>query len=223
MYYYGTCNDCGVNFPYCVIIDYKLRVDGTSSVAANTSREENLFTHSEKFGSNITLLCSSSLTGVNDSVLDIPVEFMFNSSGTNYTKSGGCMNTESVVAEANWIISRQNFPPYDCTLTIVDFGSKDIGEYQCAGLLPRDDSQYKKDWSKVTITLLNRDLPTKPPKRKSKYLPVISIAAVLLLFVPFVIYKIYSRKSQQDHPPALTPASSTASEFYLSRGGMVNY
>ena len=200
-------------------IDYRLRADDTGSVVANTSREENLTTLSKEFeiGGNVTLLCASSLTGVNDSVLDIPVVFAFKMSGTNSTKSGVCHNkdniTTPVTTEANWIISRQSFPPYDCILTIVDCGSKDVGEYQCAGLLPRDDdSQYEKDWSKVTIKLLNRDLP---PKGKSNHLSLISIAAVLFLIVPvliIIIYKIY-RKSQY-HLPLVTPASSTTSKLY---------
>lgn len=196
------------------IIDYKLRVDGKSSVAANTSREENLVTYKESVGNNVTLLCSSSLTGDSDTALDIQVVFIFrSSSGAKHIKSAGCSNGEDVAAEANWIISRQQFPPYDCTLTIVDFGSKDIGEYQCAGLLPRGDSQYKHDWSKVTVSLLNHDLPAKPTERKSNYLPLISIAAVLLLFVPFLLYKVYRRR-QQDQGPTLVHASSTASEFF---------
>ena len=202
-------------FPCYVIIDYKLRVDGSSSVVANTSGEENSITHREKFGSNVTLLCSSSLMGVNDSALDIPVEFIFNSSGTN--KSGGCMNSKNVTTEDNWIIHRQIFPPYECTLTIVDFSSKDTGEYQCAGLLPReDDSQFKKDWSKVTVTLLSNDLPpTKPPKTGLKYLALISIGAVLLL-IPgflFIVYKKYRKRSQRGHRPNLVHASSTTSEI----------
>jgi hypothetical protein len=219
VYYASICNDCGAHFP-CFMwpcIDYKLRrING--SVAADTSREEDSIIHKEKFGSNVTLLCSSSLTGVNDSVLDIPVVFVFNSSGTN--KSGGCMNTGNVATEANWITNRQSFPPYECTLTIVDFGSKDIGEYQCAGLLPReDDSQYEKDWSKVTVTLLSRDLPKKLPKRESKYMPLISIGAVLLLFIPsFLLYKKFRKRSQRDHRPNLAHTSSTTSEFFFLSG-----
>ena len=202
-------------------IDYKLNIYDTSSspsVTADNNTEGNLIIYN---GSNITLLCSSSLTGVNDSALDIPVEFAFNSSGTNYTKSGKCMNTESINTEANWIISRQHFPPYDCTLTIVDFSSKDIGEYRCAGLLPRDGAQYEKDWSEViSVTLLNTDFPTKPSKRKLKTLPLISITALLLcvIAVPFVVYKYYSKcKRRQDHQPVMTPASSTISKFDLKR------
>ena len=197
-----------------VTIDYKLRVNGSSSVATNTSREQNSIIHREKFGSIVTLLCSSSQTGVNDSALDIPVEFIFNSdSGTN--KSGRCMKSKSVTVEDNWIIYRQFFPPYECTLTIIDFSSKDTGEYRCAGLLPReDDSQYKKDWSKVTITLLSNDLPpTKPPKTELKYLALISIGAVLLLIPGFLLYKKYRRQSQQGHRPNLAHASSTTSEI----------
>ena len=196
-------------------IDYKLRVNGSSSVAANTSREQNLITHREKFGSNVTLLCSSSLTGVNDSALDIPVEFVFNSvSGIN--KSGECTNSKSVTVEDNWIIYRQTFPPYECTLKIIDFSSKDIGDYNCVGLLPReDDSQYKKDQSKVTITLqLSNDLPpTKPPKTELKYLALISIGAVLVLVFLISGFLIYRKWPQQGHRPNLAHASSITSKI----------
>lgn len=131
------------------------------------------------------------------------------------------MSTESINTEANWIMSRQNFPPYDCILTIVDFGSKDIGEYHCAGLLPRDASQYEKDWSKVTIVidLLKRGVPTKPSKRKSKNLPLVSITALLLpiilcvsiIAVSFIIVKHYKQRKKRQ--PVMTPGSSTTSEL----------
>ena len=187
----------------------------TSNLPADTNREEKKITYNEKFGNNVILVCSSSLTSVNDSALDVPVEFVFNNpSGPNYIKSVECnnINTESAAANTNWIIGHQTFPPYDCALTIVDFGPEDIGEYRCAGLLPRDDSLYEKDWSKTYVYLSSIDSPKK--NSNLYYISFVAVVIILIVMVALFAIRVYRKRRGQPPVPAyLRHAPSAASEF----------
>ena len=98
--------------------------------------------HSER---NVSLLCSSGLSDKFSS-LNIPVTFIFHSKhGSHYSNvSAPCDKNQDTVSVNNgdikWIITREQSPPYDCVLTIVDFGKHNSGKYRCAGVLSQSDS-----------------------------------------------------------------------------------
>ena len=107
-----------------------------------TSTTDELQIHSER---NVSLLCSSGLSDKFSS-LNIPVTFTFHSKhDSDYRNvSAPCDKNQDTVSVNNgdvkWIITREQSPPYDCVLTIVDFGEHNSGKYRCAGVLSQSDS-----------------------------------------------------------------------------------
>lgn len=100
---------------------------------------------------NISLLCSSGLGDVFSS-LHIPATFFFypKHDTDNYNVSSICDSDDTVsVNNGKWIITRQQLPPHDCVLTIVEFSEHDVGKYCCAGLLSQSSSPswQVEDWS----------------------------------------------------------------------------
>ena len=92
---------------------------------------------------NVSLVCSSGLSDEFSS-LDIPVTFLFHSKHDN-DESAPCDSNNTVSVNKDnlkWIITRQQSPPHDCVLTIVEFGRHNVGKYRCAGVLSQVD-----DWS----------------------------------------------------------------------------
>lgn len=158
-------------------------------------------------GSNISLVCSSGLSGSQETSYNIPVLFTFwNESdlalqsiqAEHYTKSVVCNSSLENVVEGNWLISRQNSPAHDCTLTILNLSSQDDGYYSCAGLL----TQNEIDWSKSTIDL---DAKDKMLSAHSIYIIVVGIALVIVaIIVILVILVIRARPS-----PGPSPSSSS--------------
>ena len=97
---------------------------------------------------NVSLLCSSGLSDKFSS-LHIPAAFFFypKHDTDDYNVSSICDSNDTVsVNNRKWIITRQQSPPHDCVLTIVDFGGHDVGKYRCAGVLDTP-SMPVEDWS----------------------------------------------------------------------------
>ncbi len=103
-----------------------------------TGTTDELLIHPER---NVSLACSSGLSDKFSS-LNIPVIFTFHSKhGSNYhNMSATCERSDTDSVDNSWIITREQSPPYDCVLTIVDFGEHNSGKYRCTGVLSQSDS-----------------------------------------------------------------------------------
>lgn len=167
-----------------------------------TSTTDELQIHSER---NISLLCSSGLSD-KFSALNILVTFTFHSKhGSDYHNvSATCDRNQDTVSvnngNVNWIITREQSPPYDCVLTIVDFGEHNSGKYRCAGVLSQSDSvspslHLKLQTKLQTALSVSQDLG--PWATIFFGILVTSIAAIFLSFIAiagsYSAYRYYKR------------------------------
>ena len=155
---------------------------------------------------NVSLVCSSGLSDEFSS-LDIPVTFLFHSKHDNdeHNVSATCNSDNTVsVNNGKWIITRQQSPPHDCVLTIVDFGEHNVGKYRCAGVLSQSSSLILQvdDWSNnLHLKLLTNLKPVRDFSLSQLgvwatiFFGVIvtSIAAIFLAFLVIASYSAYKR------------------------------
>ena len=155
---------------------------------------------------NVSLLCSSGLSDKLSS-LHIPATFLFYPKhGTdNHNVSATCDSDDSVsINNGRWIITRQQSPPHDCLLTIIDFGGHDVGKYCCAGVLSQSDSpgMQVEDWSNNLQLKLQIKLHSAGGINLSQLgvwatvffgVIVTSIIAIFLAFVAIVVYSACRR------------------------------
>lgn len=170
-------------------------------------------TYDEQTGSNISLVCSSGLTSSQETSYNIPVLFTFwNESdlalqsiqAEHYTKSVVCNSSFENVVEGNWLISRQNSPTHDCTLTILNLSPQDDGDYSCAGLL----TQNEIDWSKSTIDLDAKD-------QMSSAYPIYIIVGIALVIVAIIVILVILVIRARPRPrPSPGPSRSSSSELH---------
>lgn len=158
-------------------------------------------------GSNVTLSCLSGLNSSSNSTsLDLPVLFTFKAwSNDSVTKSVECSQSHmQQLNDGDWIITRQDSPPYDCLLMIINFGSGDVGRYSCAGLLPRDNSCYEA-WSHTIIDLSIRELGS----TYNEIVILVVVVAVVVVFLLLVIVGLVYRVKKVGRVP-----TSYTSEHY---------
>lgn len=158
-------------------------------------------------GNNVTLFCSSGLNSSSDSSsLDLPVWFIFKAwSNDSITKSMECGQSHAKLSDGDWIVTRQDSPPYDCVLMIINFGSEDVGKYSCFGLLPRDNSHYEA-WSHTVIDLSIREQVHNTVSTNDELIILVVVVACVVLFLFLIIIMLVYRVKRT--PPVRTPYSS---------------
>lgn len=119
-----------------------------------------------------------------------------------------CGQNFVMVNDTDWIIAHQDSPPYDCVLTIMNFGPEDVGEYNCAGLLG-----YKKDWSKTPI-----DLSVEGKRSNGMIMTIILVAIIIpivtivlvtvVLLAMFVLAYRVKKRRPTPIPEAVSPSTS---------------
>ena len=158
--------------------------------------QEHTTTYNETTGSNVSLICSSGLTGDEGTSRHIQVQFVFWQADAdtklNYTKSMECGTSMENVTNDNWIVGRQMLQPNDCMLTIVGFSQKNIGKYSCIGFLPLGNSLFEKDKSEVSIDLEMN----KPASIPLHYIlpTAISLLIVVVILIVLLFVKLRRQK-----------------------------
>ena len=150
---------------------------------------------------NVSLVC---LSGLSDrfSSLNIPSTFIFypKHDVDDYNVSASCKNDDAIpVNNGKWIISRQQSPPHDCVLTIVNFGGHDVGRYRCAGVLSQSDSSIQEeDWSNKLHLKLFTKLQSAAGFNSSPLGPLVTlffgviVASTIAIFLVFMAIGGYS-------------------------------
>ena len=198
-----------------IAADFKLNVSSSNSGLGGDILETSSTNINEvqvQAEQNVSLLCSSGLSDKLSS-FHIPVMFRFypkhGHRADSHIVTATCVDSDDSVSKNNgkWIISRQQSPPHDCVLTIVDLGRHDIGKYRCAGVLSQSESpsQQVEDWSNI----LHLKLPSKLQPAGGLSLSqlgywatvvfgvlVACIIAIVLAFVAIVIYSVKHRKTR---------------------------
>lgn len=145
--------------------------------------QEHTIIYNETTGSNVSLICSSGLTGDDGTSRHIQVQFVFwqadADTNLNYTKLMECGTSMENITNNNWIIGRQMSQPNDCMLTIVGFSQNNIGKYSCIGFLPLGNSLFEKDKSEVFIDL--------EMEKSVSILPYVLPSALALLIVTMIV------------------------------------
>ena len=193
-----------------MVADYKLLPSNDTDILVTSTTDE-LQIHSER---NVSLLCSSGLSDKFSS-LNIPVTFIFHSKhGSHYRNvSATCDKNQDTVSvnsgDVKWIITREQSPPYDCVLTIVDFDEHDSGKYGCVGVLSQSNSVssnlHLKFQTKPNIAPnFSQDLGSRPRPWATIFVGILiaSTAAIILSFIAiagsYSVYKCY--KIRRQHP-----------------------
>lgn len=184
---------------YIFTAEYELKLAGYNISAALKSEykdQEKSITYNEATGSNVSLICSSGLTGDEGTSRHIQVQFVFWQANTNYTKLMECGTSMENVTNDNWIVGRQTSQPNDCMLTVVGLSQKNMGKYSCIGFLPLGNSLFEKDKSEVSIDL-EIDKPAAKLSILYYVLPTAFALVLVIVTVLLIVLFVLRRKKRQ--------------------------
>ena len=162
----------------------------------------------------MSMMCSSGLDHTQSSnSSNIRTQFLFTAEGdANITKSADC--DQELVKDGDWIVSRQNVPPYNCLLSISSFDSENAGKYSCTAFLPREQSQYVADHSPSSIKLYMKG---QGPDNNETQTIIIAcvVAGVVAIVLVLILLALATRARRSRRRDSLRRASPYTSECIM--------